>query len=111
MLKKFVMKWLNIPEPVKPISDENIEKAAGLLFPPLEDFESPTGEAFVVDRSIDTNLEAILQDIQDGQIDEVTVENLKACIATVITVRELFDIAESIKDQSHYLLVDKPRTE
>lgn len=108
MIRSFIMKWFDRESKV--LRPENTQKAAELLFPPLEEVEMPDGSIFVVDKSLDSNLEAIYQDITDGNADDITLENLRACINNVLAVRQLLEIEVTKSDRATYLVVDKPNT-
>jgi len=50
-------------------SDELLREISDLLFPPFRN-EELKGEKYAIDSSVDTNIEAVLTDLQDGYIFE-----------------------------------------
>lgn len=75
---------------VEPITqnDRLLKEVADLLFPKFE-VREVDGEKYSVDSSVDTNIEAVMTDIQEGYVDEVCVTTLKACFEKIYKVREL----------------------
>ena len=66
-------------------NDSFKELVGRILFPPIELNESD-GTSFYCDYSIDSNLEAVFCDLQDGYNDEHTLKTLRQCI---LSLREL----------------------
>ena len=69
-------------------SDRLLREVVDLLFPKFE-VREVEGEKYSIDSSVDTNIEAVLTDIQDGYVDEVCVTTLKACFEKIYKVRQL----------------------
>jgi hypothetical protein len=69
-------------------SDRLLKEVAELLFPKFE-VREVEGEKYSIDSSVDTNIEAVLTDIQDGYVDEICVKTLKACFEKIYRVRQL----------------------
>lgn len=69
-------------------SDRLLKEVAELLFPKF-DVREVEGEKYSIDSSVDTNIEAVLTDIQDGYVDEICVKTLKACFEKIYRVRQL----------------------
>jgi hypothetical protein len=70
-----------------------------ILFPPLER-KVQDGAEFFVDYSIDSNLEAIICDIQDGSADGITIQNLNYVIDRLHLIRKRYRIYPEIKSKS-----------
>ena len=67
-----------------------------VLFPPIiRGFED--GTEFFVDRSVDANIQAVLIDLQDGRLDEMTFNTLQFAIDQLHKVRNHYNIHSEIK--------------
>lgn len=67
--------------------NDNVKELVGqILFPPIE-LNEVDGTSFYCDYSIDSNLEAVLCDLQDGFNDEHTIETLRQCISSLRELR------------------------
>lgn len=75
-------------EPEISRSDKILHEISALLFPKFE-VREVEGEKYSIDSSVDTNIEAVLTDIQDGYVDEICVKTLKACFEKIYRVRQL----------------------
>jgi hypothetical protein len=66
------------------------------LFPPIirrvED-----GTEFFIDRAVDTNLEVVYHDLQEGHCDEMTLNTLRFAIDQLQKVRNRYNIHYPIK--------------
>ena len=69
------------------------------LFPPLVR-NVVDGAEFFVDYSIDSNLEAVIRDMQDGTVDEGTVDNLNYVIDRLHLVRKRYNLYPEMKTKS-----------
>ncbi len=67
-----------------------------VLFPPIIRLVED-GTEFFIDRSIDANLMAVLNDLQDGYNDKHTLETLGFCIDQLTKVRVKYKIHSDIK--------------
>ena len=76
-------------------NEEVLEYVKAVLFPPLEEHEQD-GTKFCVDYSIDANLQAVYNDIQDGQVDDFTKLNLEYCLNKLYEVRKQYGIYPEI---------------
>jgi hypothetical protein len=95
--------------PLSMPTDEKISKIIEILFPPLktEKIHSPDGQTvtFLIDYSIDCNLEAALMDLQDGTNDEVSQGTIQNTIKRLNAVRDLLEINQPIDDKAEYVTV------
>ena len=69
-------------------NDRLLREVVDLLFPKFE-VREVDGEKYSIDSSVDTNIEAVMTDIQEGYVDEICVTTLKACFEKIYKVREL----------------------
>ncbi len=94
------------PEP-KVIREGELERIADLLYPEPEE-KIKDGLVIVVDRSIDSNLQAALLDLEDGTNDEVTRRTIRACVHKLFEVRDILEARYRINEKASYLMVDSP---
>lgn len=86
--------------------DNVLEFVKETLFPPIQR-KVEDGTEFFVDYSIDANLQAILNDIEDGHVDKITVDNLNYVIDKLHLIRCKYNIHPEIKSKSqttHYMV-------
>ena len=82
------------------------KEIADLLFPPVEKKESD-GEVIYIDRSISAKIISVLDDIDGGLPDDITITNLESCLETLEQVKKLIskDIEENSFDKNGYYIV------
>lgn len=91
-------------------ADLKLEQVKNLLFPPLT-LETEIGKEgeifkFHVDYSVDSNLDAVLIDLQEGHNDEVAQSTINEAIKTLIKVRILLGAEQEIDKEAKYIIVD-----
>ena len=72
------------------------EYIRAVLFPPIVR-RITDGTEFFVDRSVDANIEAVLQDLQEGHNDEMTMNTLYFVLGQLQKVRSHYNIHYDIK--------------
>lgn len=96
----------------KPMSsaEEKLEEIKQILFPPLELQQemSPEGDAikFHVDHSIDSNIDAALADLYDGNNDAVVHSTLNKAVMRLHKVRKLLEAYAIFDKDAKYIIVD-----
>jgi hypothetical protein len=89
---------------------EKIEKIKNLLFPPLVLKEEMAKDGqmmkYHVDYSVDSNLDAVLMDLQEGHNDPVCHKTLNTIISRLNNVRILLDAYAQIDSEARYIIVD-----
>lgn len=100
-----MMRWFK-PKTVI-VRDEIAQKVCDILFPPLVEKEED-GQTFIVDYSVDDNLEAALLDLDQGSNDEVTRNTIKSVIIKLREARDLLQANYPLEKEARYLLVDTP---
>lgn len=90
-------------------SDHKLKQIVDLLFPQFEKKISQSGIKYAVDSSIDSNIDAVITDLQDGYLDNTCINTLEACAQRLAQVREILNPAQMlIPDIEKYILsVDK----
>lgn len=84
--------WINTNKNKK----SELDFITDILFPPIQR-KFQDGTEFFVDYSIDANLQAILNDIEDGHVDKITVDNLNYVIDQLHLIRCKYNIHPEIK--------------
>jgi hypothetical protein len=87
-------------------AEKKLEQIADLLFPPLDTHTSPDGQKYQVDYSVDSNLEAVLIDLQDGHNDRVTQKTISTISERLMDVRRLLEAWSEIDPEAKYMIVD-----
>jgi hypothetical protein len=78
-----------------------------VMFPPLEIHNVDNIDVYI-DYAIDSNLEAILSDLQDGVINEATKASVRHCIKSVSRVRNLLQFSDNkLGKATHYVVANK----
>lgn len=81
-----------------------------ILFPPLElnNYVSETGEVikYHTDYCIDSALESVLTDLQDGNNDKTCQDTLNSVIKRLICIRKILGIETSFDKEAQYIKVE-----
>ena len=108
------MPW-KIQKKIETPAELKLEQIKTLLFPPLELNEELSNDGsimkFHVDYSVDSNLDAALMDLQDGQNDEVTQGTINEVTKRLIQVRKLLEAYAQIDKDAKYIIVDNPKSQ
>ena len=92
-------------KPVLP-ADQKLEDVIQILFPPLALHTDRDGNKFHVDYSVDTNLEAALMDLEEGNNDAVTQRTIRKAIDRIIKVRQMLEAYREIDKDAKYFIAD-----
>lgn len=92
------------PKPII-IREGILETMKELLFP------SPMTEKIndfmvLIDRSVDSNLQSVLYDLEDGKLDDISIETIRDCILKLREARELLHASDKIPEGVSYVVVD-----
>lgn len=108
------MPW-KIQKKIETPAELKLEQIKNLLFPPLELNEELSNDGsimkFHIDYSVDSNLDAALMDLQEGQNDEVTQGTINEVTKRLIQVRKLLEAYAQIDKDAKYIIVDNPKSE
>ena len=91
-------------------ADVKLEQIIQLLYPPLELNYAKDGTKFHVDRSVDTNLEAVLMDLEDGHNDKASQTTIRKVTDQLIKVRKLLEAYQEFDAEAKYFIADDPET-
>jgi len=92
----------------KTTADVKIEQVIQLLFPPLELHVDKDGNKFHIDRSIDTNLEAALTDLEMGHNDAASQKTIRSTVDQIIKVRKILEAYQEIDAEVKYFIAEDP---
>jgi flagellin-specific chaperone FliS len=96
----------------KPLTtaEEKLEEIKNILFPPLELHEEISKEGDIikyhVDYSVDSNIDAALIDLYDGNNDQVVQSTLNKAAARLNKVRRLLEAYAVFDAEAKYIIVD-----
>lgn len=99
-----VKKKINTP------AEEKLEQIKAILYPPLK-LEQEMGKdgvpmKFHIDYSADSNLDAVLMDLQEGHNDQVAHNTINDVIDRLIEVRRLLEAFAQLDPDAKYIIVD-----
>lgn len=81
-----------------------------MLFPQLETHEElqQNGQIikYHVDKSVDSNLDAALIDLQDGKNDQIVHGTINSTIKRLINVRRMLEAYPKLDKDAKYIIVD-----
>lgn len=90
----------------KQLGEKELELIAQILFPPLETRTDKDGNVYQIDKSVDTNLESVLYELQDGNNDKMSHDSLNSVIGRLIEVRKILDVYPELNKKTKYIIVD-----
>ena len=95
-------------------AEEQIEQIKAILFPPLEIQQEMQADGtpikFHVDYSADSNLDAALMDLEEGNNDQVTQKTIRGIIDRLNQVRRLLEAYPQLNEEAKYIIVDDLET-
>jgi hypothetical protein len=94
----------------KTTAEVKIEQVSKLMFPQLELHYDKNGDKFHIDHSVDTNLEAVLMDLESGHNDAASQKTLKSVIDVLIKVRKQLEAYQEIDAEAKYFIAEDPET-
>ena len=90
-------------------SDKKLEELAKLLFPPLvlqqEMDKDGTVLKYHIDYSADSNLDAVLMDLQEGHNDPVSQKTIAGVIERLQKTRRMLEAFAEIDKDAKYIIV------
>lgn len=96
----------------RPLTDaeEKLEEIKRLLFPQLELHEEMDQDGslvkYHVDYSVDSNIDAALIDLYDGNNDSVVHSTLSKAVARLNKARKILEAYASLDKEAKYIIVD-----
>jgi hypothetical protein len=103
------MPWIIKKKPFT-TSDEQIEQIKAILFPPLitqQEMQSDgTSIKFHIDYSADSNLDAVLMDLQEGYNDPAAQKTILDVIKRLNNVRRMLEAYAELDKDAKYIIVE-----
>ena len=103
------MPW-KIKKKINTPAEEKLEQLKLLLFPyrRLEDDFCSDGTSlkYHIDFSVDSNLDAVLVDLQEGHNDQVVHNTVNSVVKKLIEARRLLEAFAEIDHSAKYIIVD-----
>ena len=94
------------------IGVKELEQIRNLLFPDYKLERLPTGEMFHVDMSVDTNLDAVIYDLEEGTNDETARKTLRAVAEKLFKARAILMVEQEMHpDVQHIVFAQEESNE
>jgi hypothetical protein len=90
----------------KTSAEQRLDEITNLLFPAFGRERLNNGDLVQIDYSIDTNLDAVLTDLQDGNNDKTSQKTISSCIERLIEVRKILEAYGELDPEAKYIIVD-----
>lgn len=94
----------------KTTAEQKLDEIQNILFPPLEKKEEKD-VSFLVDYSADSNLQAVINDLEEGHNDEIVQGTVGKVIDRLIQVRKVLKAYNEFDTDAKYIIVDDLPTE
>ena len=94
------------------IDIKELKEIRDLMFPDYKLEQLPTGEVFHVDMSVDTNLDSVIYELEDGTNDETTRKTLRSISDTLFKVRKILMVEQVMHpDVKHIVFAQEENSE
>jgi len=103
-----MLPWKIVKKTYTP-ADKKIEEIKNILFPPMklkEELNEGKPFKYHIDYSIDSNLDAALIDLQEGNNDQVTQNTINAAIKKLHQIRKMLEAYSEFDKDAKYIIVD-----
>lgn len=97
------------PKP-KTTAEEKLDRISDLLFPPLKLHIDEKGNKYHIDYSVDSNLDAALNDLEEGHNDEVSRKTIKNVSNRLYEIRTLIEAYRELDPKAKYIIVEDLET-
>ncbi len=92
-----------------------LEQIKNIMFPQLTTEQELNNDGtiikFHVDYSVDSNLDAVLIDLQEGHNDEVVQGTINEVVKKLIQVRRMLEAYAKMDPEAKYIIVENPKNE
>jgi hypothetical protein len=92
-------------EPSTP-ADKRIQQVIDKLFPPLKLHVDDNGIKYHIDYGADANLDAVLNDLEDGYNDKATQKTVRDIANRLVEVRKMLEAYNQVDEDAKYYVVD-----
>lgn len=94
----------------KTSAEEKLEKISQILFPKSELNTDKDGNKFYIDYSADSNLDAALNDLEEGYNDDTARNTIRKVSNRIFQIRKLLEAQQSLEKDIKYILVEDVET-
>jgi len=94
----------------KTTAEQKLEEIKSILFPPFKK-QTEKDITFLIDYSVDSNLQAATHDIEEGHSDEIVVGTINKVIDRLVEVRKILKAYGEFDTEAQYIIVDDLPTE
>ena len=86
-------------------AEVQLDKIRDVLFPPFQK-QSKEDVTFLIDFSADSNLQSVLNDLEEGHNDEIVRKTVSRVIERLIEVRKVLKTYQEFDMEAQYIIVD-----
>lgn len=108
-----MMNIFRIKKKIATPADEKLEQIKNILFPALETKMEMDKEGnpikFHIDYSVDSNLDSVLMDLQEGYNDPACHRTLETIVKRLNEVRRMMEAYAELDEDAKYIIVDDGR--
>jgi len=101
----YMMNMFRVKKKDTTSAEDKLDKIRDILFPKYLTKLSEDGTKYHVDASIDTNIDAVLTDLEEGYTDEICHTTLRAILDSLHQVRTILGIENTIDKDAKYFVV------
>jgi hypothetical protein len=94
----------------KTTAEQKLEEIKNILFPPFTK-QSKEDITFLIDYSADSNLQAVITDLEEGHNDEIVQGTINKVIDRLVEVRKILKAYGEFDTDAKYIIVDDLPTE
>ena len=89
----------------KTTAEQKLEEIKNILFPPFAK-QSKEDITFLIDYSADSNLQAVITDLEEGHNDEIMQGTINKVIDRLVEVRKILKAYGEFDTDAQYIIVD-----
>jgi hypothetical protein len=89
----------------KTTAEQKLEEIKNILFPPFAK-QSKEDITFLIDYSADSNLQAVITDLEEGHNDEIVQGTINKVIDRLVEVRKILKAYGEFDTDAQYIIVD-----
>jgi len=102
------MWWKKNSSVKKSETELKLQMIEDILFPQYTLEATPNGKFFHIDYAVDSNLEAVLCDLQEGKNDAVSQAIINSAIKKLLEARKLLGVKQYLDKRAEYIILDLP---
>ena len=94
----------------KTTAEEQLEEIKNILFPPFKK-QTEKDVTFLIDYSADSNLQAAVNDLEEGHCDEIVIGTINKVVDRMVEVRKILKAYGEFDTDAKYIIVDDMPTD